>query len=117
MIIKLTLPLPPPELSPNKRLHWTQKTKIKNDEKNMGYVLALPHREVLGESHIHLTMYFHPSSNRSFDLDNALASSKAILDGIAMGLNVNDKQFRPITIDYGEVDKLNPRTEITLETP
>ena len=114
MIIKLTLPFPPPELNPNKRLHWARKVKIKNDEKNIGYLLAKPHYQVFGNSNIHLTMVFHPSSRRSFDLDNSLASSKAVLDGVAMGLGINDKQFRPITIDYGDVDKENPRVEVTL---
>jgi crossover junction endodeoxyribonuclease RusA len=116
MIIKLTLPFPPPELNPNKRLHWTQKTKIKNAEKEMGYALALPHRGCFGSSNIHVYMWFHAETKRSFDLDNALASSKAVLDGLALGLGVNDRQFRPITIDYGVFDK-TPRTEITLETP
>lgn len=81
----------------------------------MGFQLAAPHKFIFGESFVHLSMVFHASSNRSFDLDNALASSKAILDGIAAGLGINDKQFRPITINYGLPDKMNPRVEVTME--
>ena len=89
--------------------------KIKNEEKNIGFSLAQPHRGIFGLHNIHLFMFFHAATNRSFDLDNALASSKAILDGLASGLGINDKQFRPITIDYGAPDKNHPRVEITLE--
>lgn len=45
---------------------------------------------------------FHPPSARGFDLDNALASIKSGLDGIAESWGVNDKMFRPITIDFGD---------------
>lgn len=109
--IHLILPYPPSELNPNKRLHWAQKTKIRNAEKEMGFALALAYKgKLTGE--IPLSLIFHAATNRSYDLDNALASCKAAIDGLAAGLGVNDKQFRPITIDRGLPDKNNPRVEI-----
>jgi crossover junction endodeoxyribonuclease RusA len=112
-MIRLILPFPPPELNPNKRLHWAAKTKIKNAEKEMGYALSLPHRGQI-KGNVALELIFHASSNRAYDLDNALASCKAAIDGIATGLGINDKQFQPITIDRGTVDKENPRVEIKI---
>lgn len=111
--IHLILPYPPSELNPNKRLHWAAKTKIKNAEKEMGFALALPYRgKIRGD--VPLSLIFHASTNRSFDLDNALAAEKSILDGLAHGLGINDKQFRPITIDRGTPDKHNPRVEVLI---
>lgn len=109
--IRLILPYPPSELNPNKRLHWAQKIKIKNAEKDMGLTLALIYRgRISGD--VPLSLIFYPGTNRSFDLDNALASCKAALDGVAQGLGINDKQFRPITIDRAAPDKHDPRVEV-----
>lgn len=111
--IHLILPYPPSELNPNKRLHWAAKTKIKNTEKEIGYSLTLTHRgQIKGD--VALSLIFHASTNRSYDLDNALASCKAVVDGMAAGLGINDKQFRPITIDRGMPDKHNPRVEVLI---
>lgn len=113
MKIHLILPYPPSELNPNKRLHWAAKTKIKNAEKQMGFALACAYKgKITGDASLSLT--FHAETNRSFDLDNALASCKAAIDGLAAGLGINDKQFRPITIDRGEPDKNNPRVEVII---
>lgn len=59
-----------------------------------------------------MELLFIPPDNRPRDIDNLLASCKELIDGIAQGLGVNDKQFRPITIDMGEKDKRNSRVEI-----
>jgi crossover junction endodeoxyribonuclease RusA len=109
--IHLILPYPPSELNPNKRLYWAAKTKIKNAEKEIGCALALSYRGQV-TADVALSLVFHASTKRSYDLDNALASCKAMIDGLAMGLGINDKQFRPITIDRGEPDKDNPRVEV-----
>jgi crossover junction endodeoxyribonuclease RusA len=111
--IHLILPYPPSELNPNKRLHWAAKTKIKNAEKEMGFALASAYKGKLSGT-IPLTLTFHASTNRSYDLDNALASCKAAIDGLATGLGINDKQFQPITIDRGKPDKDNPRVEVLI---
>lgn len=111
MKIHLILPYPPSELNPNKRLHWGAKTKIRSAEKQMGFTLASRYKGKLN-GNIPLSLTFHASTNRSYDLDNALASCKAAIDGLAAGLGVNDKQFQPITIDRGASDKHNPRIEV-----
>jgi len=42
---------------------------------------------------------------RQRDIDNCLAASKSLLDGMADALQVNDKFFRPIEIDWVEGKK------------
>ena len=90
------------------------KVKIKRQERDMGFALALAHKgQVRGD--VALTLVFHQEDKRHRDLDNMLSACKQILDGVALGLGINDKQFRPITIDRGEPDKLNPRVELMME--
>lgn len=64
------------------------------------------------EGKIPLSVVFY-TPNRRCDLDNILASFKSGFDGMADGLGVNDKRFRPLTID-DECDPLNPRVEVTI---
>lgn len=52
-----------------------------------------------------MAIIFSPPSRRGFDLDNALASIKAGIDGISEAWGINDKFFRPISIDFGDVKK------------
>lgn len=58
-----------------------------------------------GVDHIPLTIIFNPPTNQRFDLDNALASLKGDLDGIAARLKIDDRMFRPIVLDVGQVGK------------
>lgn len=110
----LSIPWPPSILSPNNTSHWTKKAKAKAAYRETCKLLALANVPKLPQGRIHLTIVFHPPSMRAFDLDNALASIKSGLDGIADAWGVNDKMFRPITVDFGDkVDGGN--ITITLE--
>lgn len=62
---------------------------------------------------ISVSIVFYPPRNTG-DLDNMLSSCKALFDGISDAWGINDKLFRPITLDVGRADKGNPRVEITL---
>jgi len=46
-----------------------------------------------------LRITFAAPDGRARDLDNMLASQKHALDGVANALGIDDKYFRPITID------------------
>lgn len=116
MIVDLVLPFPPRELNPNVILHWAKKAKIKAIQKEIGFSLSERYSGCFGNENLKISMIFYPSTKRQIDLDNCLASCKSILDGIAKGLRVNDKQFRPITIDFGKPTKDNPRVELRIET-
>ena len=98
----LLLPWPPSILSPNNRSHWTKKAKAKALLREACFNLAKNAPVVkVPEGNIHLSLVFSPPSRRKYDLDNALASMKSALDGVADAWGVNDTRFRPITVDMG----------------
>lgn len=46
-----------------------------------------------GEGELFVSVTFHAPTRRSFDLDNALAATKAGIDGVSDAWGVNDKRF------------------------
>jgi crossover junction endodeoxyribonuclease RusA len=46
-------------------------------------------------------MRFYPPSKRRMDMDNAIASMKAALDGMADGLGCDDSLFR-LSAEWGD---------------
>ncbi|WP_257556448.1 hypothetical protein [Sphingobium sp. CFD-2] len=92
------LPWPPKELSPNSRAHWRTVNKAKKSMRTSAHILALEAKlraPADGDIVIHLTM--HPPVRRGHDRDNSLARCKALLDGVADALRVNDRRFKPLT--------------------
>lgn len=98
--MSVTMPWPPRDLSPNARLHWSRKARAAKKYRHDCWALALaafPYRgrPVFEEcEEIHVWMTYLPPDKRHRDLDNCLASSKALLDGLADALGVNDRRFR-----------------------
>ena len=99
------LPFPDKKLMPNKRngKHWTSTVASKDGQKRDAYILtgdallkAGPHE---WPEHIPLSLLYLTPDKRHRDLDNLLAASKALIDGMAQALGVDDKRFRPILID------------------
>lgn len=58
--------------------------------------------EVPKEGPINVCLIFCPPDNRRRDIDGALSSCKAYLDGLADGLRVNDNRFK-LTMEWGPV--------------
>lgn len=44
-----------------------------------------------------------------------VTACKAGFDGVAAGIGVDDKRFRPITLDVKPCDKTNPRVVIFIK--
>lgn len=93
----LELPYPPPQLSPNKRLHWAQIHKIKKKYRSDCALLA---RQAKGG--IKFRMTFHPPCKRRRDRDNIIASCKALQDGLADAWGIDDSQFEITYAPLGE---------------
>jgi len=53
---------------------------------------------------IPITVRIYPPDNRHRDADNAFASCKAMLDGLADAMGVNDRRFRP-SMQFMDPDK------------
>lgn len=103
---RLTIKLPcvDPELMPNRKngKHWgaTQSAKVRSrQDGHMAALEALGRDKLLLSQTVALKITFAMPDNRHRDLDNLLASQKHALDGIAQALGVDDRCFRPITID------------------
>jgi crossover junction endodeoxyribonuclease RusA len=112
MSIIVELPFPDSNLMPNRarRQHWRSKAgyaqiarmtaKVEAYNAKPRYDYAFP----LGER-IPLTLRFYPPNHKARDLDNLLAAMKPSIDGICDSLEINDKMFCPITLDWGKVEK------------
>ena len=107
MIVEL--PFPPKELFPN-RMHghaWAKLYKLKGGCRETGFYLTK--QEKRGWSwkggNIKLKLMFVMPDKRNRDIDNCLAASKSLLDGMADALQVNDKFFRPIEINWTDGQK------------
>lgn len=93
-MLTVTLPWPPKELSPNFRGHWTTVARAKKSYREAcAWTAKLHGASPIQADRLHLTLEFVPPSRRAFDLDNALASCKAGLDGLADVLGVDDSRW------------------------
>lgn len=101
MSMSVRLPWPPPALSPNSRVHWRRRHAASKMMRHAAHALALEAKLVApadGDIIIHLTL--HPPVKRAHDRDNGMARCKAMLDGIADALRINDRRFKP-TAEFG----------------
>jgi len=84
----IELPYPPAILNPNRPAHWAKKSKAKKNYKQACKVLALGKPPM-----IRFSMVFHPPNNIRRDVDNAIASMKSGIDGLAEAWGIDDSQF------------------------
>ena len=119
--IRLSLSLPPAALSPNSRACWQAKAravkKYREEASTISWIAT--HDDCFSDSYpwsaasIEATFYFRTAARK--DADNALASIKAAVDGLADGGIVeNDRafSFSPVKILK---DKDNPRLELVIK--
>ena len=93
--MKVTLPWPPRTLSPNSRTHWATMAKAKAMYRHTCWALAKQSLEPISpEARPLILLTFRPPSRRRHDLDNALASIKSGLDGVASALGCDDSRWR-----------------------
>jgi crossover junction endodeoxyribonuclease RusA len=99
----INLPFPDKRLFPNRKngKHWTTVSGVKGTQFNQSYLLTkaagafTPTKEF-----IPLSLMFVTPDKRHRDLDNMLAASKSILDGVAKALGIDDRRFKPILVDW-----------------
>lgn len=95
----MIFPWPPVELSPNARIHWAAKSRATKKYRTTCGWIAKEANIKAPEGQIHIKLTFCPPDNRKRDRDNMISSIKALFDGLADALGVNDRQFRP-TYEY-----------------
>lgn len=117
----IVLPWPDRRLSPNARQHWRALAAVKKRARADACTLATVAISLRDKRAIHdmdgripLTIRFYPPDARHRDDDNMVASFKALRDGIADALGVDDRRFRPF---YQFMDAEKPgRVEVVLST-
>ena len=119
-VLRITIPLPSPKLSPNARCHYQAKARaVKKYRMDCG----LATRDAMNRSRIKsfpwntakATPVFFHRQRRNRDQDNATASLKAAFDALAdAGVIANDaglRQMPPVL----QVDSDDPRVELIVE--
>jgi len=99
--LAVELPWPHKDLSPNARVHWSVKAKATRKARRDAYYAAKA--AGIGEmdaKEFRVTTFFSPPGRHSYDEDNLKARCKALYDGIADALGMDDKLFRhqPVVI-------------------
>ena len=116
--LSIELGWPPRQLSQNARCHHMEQYRFKKAAKDTAFWLtraALGHNKWFDSGEIIVRLTAHPIKGKVRpDDDNLTASLKATLDGIALGLGVNDNSFRIQAIDWADPVP-NGKILVTLE--
>ncbi len=93
--VRLSLPWPDRNLSPNARCHWAVKAKAVKSARNCARVLTLQALKFRKPRWTAATLHweFHPKTTNKVDGDNAESACKAFRDGIADALGMDDANF------------------------
>lgn len=101
-VCEMILPWPSSVLSPNARTHWAALAKEKKAYRDAcAWTASSQGAKRIYAKKLHLTITFYAPTRRAYDLDNALASIKSGLDGLADVLGVDDSKWS-LTIAKGE---------------
>lgn len=107
----ITLPLPSPDLSPNKKLHWTRKHHATQVARQFAYSKGSGY---MGQKFSGYQLHFFWPDKRRRDQDNASASCKAYLDGFSDYIGQDDSEWNHNGVRF-HTDKEKPRLEIHFE--
>jgi crossover junction endodeoxyribonuclease RusA len=100
--------LPDPDLSPNKRLHWSELSKAKDIAKDEAKALVLQQgRPAHPYERAHITITWVAKDKRRRDVDNLLASMKSYIDGLVGAGLIADDSAKNVsyTIRYEQGEK------------
>ena len=93
--MKVTLPWPTKELSPNARIHWAKKAKAAKQYRCDCYLLTkAAGLKIDWDGDVHAWIDFYPPDRRNRDDDNCISSFKAGRDGMADALGIDDRRIR-----------------------
>ena len=97
----IDLPFPPRDLHPNARVHWARKAKATKAAREVAQWMSCAYGPLDGVERLDVTITFFPPDNRRRDIDGMLSASKALIDGIAESLEVDDSRWS-IALRRGE---------------
>ena len=111
---EITLPIPHKKLSPNARCHWAIKAKHKKNARQCAQVYSSINGVKRGDTFAGYRMEFTFNDRCRRDKDNAIASCKAYLDGIADACGQDDNEWEFFGVKFMEPDKNNPHVKIIM---
>jgi crossover junction endodeoxyribonuclease RusA len=94
MSLRVNLPWPHKDLSPNARIHWKAKHRRRHAYRHTCSWACVEQkvRRIDAES-VSATILFYPPDARRRDVDNMLASVKAGIDAVAEAIGVDDSKW------------------------
>lgn len=105
LVLRLVLPLPPRELSPNARVHWIVRAKANRAAKEAVHALSLqqrPRGKPLARATVSVT--FWVPDRRRRDKGNLIGAAKAYLDGLKDAGVIQDDAWQFIEEVYPPVE-------------
>ena len=113
--MRVILPWPTKDLSPNTRGHWAIKARAKKAYRAACTAQARSQGLWrMDAERLHLKITFVPPNRRARDLDNMLASLKSGLDGLCDVMGVDDSKWS-IEISKAD-DRIGGFVEIEVKT-
>jgi crossover junction endodeoxyribonuclease RusA len=102
--VSFGLPFPAKILWPNGRGHWAEKARAVKSARKAAWAAALAAgvKSLPASDGYAIAVTVYPKTQNAIDADNAVASLKATLDGIADALGVDDRTFDTPSISFGE---------------
>ena len=111
--MKIVLPIPSRNLSPNARVHWSKLARFKKSARREAALQAFAQVGIVAIKSYRLDFYW-PNKRRR-DKDNAAAMCKAYLDGVADCMQQDDSEWDFDGVRFA-VDAESPRLEIIIKT-
>lgn len=108
--------VPPRELLPNNSTHYLTKSKLKkalllratdavtDDVRDLLSALRCEHGRAAWPYDLRVEVVW-PKGRRTPDLDGALSSCKSLLDGVALGVEIDDRHCKEITVTQRKADR------------
>jgi hypothetical protein len=91
---------PDGSLNPNSRIHWSVKGRARKEQREEACILARQSvppasRQKLKElGALRLRLQFVRPNRRWVDIDNLIAASKGLIDGVADAVGLDDRYFK-----------------------
>lgn len=112
--MQATFPWPPSSLSPNTRQHWSKLAKAKKQYREAcAWTAKQQGAKPIKAEKLHVSVTFYPPDRRKRDLDNMVSSCKALFDGLADVIGVDDSKW---TLTIKKAEEIGGMVKVTIDS-